>query len=132
MSGTLPRRLVMVLALLLLAWGLFVAWLVWRVTIEREHETLQRLSYGLARHIVEQWPGLGDGGQDDPRARDELLRMLMTVNPGIQAYVLDATGRVDAYLGEPGMVRMPQVDLESVRAFLGGAALPLYGSDPGG
>jgi signal transduction histidine kinase len=132
MTGTLPRRLVIVLVLLLLAWGLFVAWLVWRVTIEREHETLQRLSHGLARHIVERWPELGGGGQDDPRARQELLRMLMTVNPGIQAYLLDATGRVDAYIGEPGMVRMPQVDVESIQAFLGGAALPLYGSDPMG
>ena len=117
MTGTLPRRLVIVLVLLLLTWGLFVAWLVWRVTIEREHETLQRLSHGLAQHIVERWPELGGGGQDDPRARQELLRMLMTVNPGIQAYVLDATGRVDAYIGEPGMVRMPQLTWSLSRHF---------------
>jgi signal transduction histidine kinase len=58
--------------------------------------------------------------------------MLMVVNPGVQVYVLDADGRVNAYIGEPGMVREHQVDLNAVRAFLGGAALPLRGTDPMG
>ena len=30
---------------------------------------------------------------------------VMTVNPGVQVYVLDADGRVAAYIGPPGMVR---------------------------
>ncbi len=58
--------------------------------------------------------------------------MLMTVNPGVQVYLLDADGRVQHYIGEPGMVRQAQVDLEPVRAFLAGAALPLRGTDPMG
>ncbi len=127
---TLPARLVALLAALLLGWGLTVGLLAWRVAAENEHEALQRLSYGLADHIVKHWPELGGGTPDDPAPRQELLRMLMTVNPGIQVYVLDPAGQVQNYIGPPGMVRQPQVNTEALRGFLAGAALPLYGTDP--
>ncbi len=124
----------MAMALLLLAYGALVGVLGWHVAAEDEQESLQRLSHGLARHIVEHWPEitLADRDQADRVARDELLSMLMVVNPGIQVYVLDADGRVQAYIGDPGMVRQEQVDLRPVRDFLAGGALPLRGSDPMG
>jgi signal transduction histidine kinase len=128
----LPARLMVVLAIVLVAWGAFVGLLAQRVATENEHEALQRLSYGLAGHIVKHWPELGGGTPDDPKPRQELLRMLMTVNPGIQVYVLDPAGRVQNYIGEPGMVRQPQVDTTALRAFLSGAPLPHYGTDPMG
>ena len=58
--------------------------------------------------------------------------MLMTVNPGVQVYLLDADGKVNAYIGEPGMVRREEIDLSPVRSFLGGAPLPIRGTDPMG
>jgi signal transduction histidine kinase len=132
-------RLILALALLLLAYGAIVALLGRHVASEHEQESLQRLSHGLARHIVEHWPQIAkvdqgevDRDQADRAARDALMSMLMVVNPGVQVYVLDADGRVNAYIGEPGMVRQHQVDLNAVRAFLGGAALPLRGTDPMG
>ena len=126
------RRLMLALAALLLAYGGFVALLGAVVAQQHGQETLQRLSHGLARHIVEHWPEitLAQRDQADRAARESLLAMLMVVNPGVQVYVLDADGRVDAYLGEPGMVRQPQVDLSAVRRFLAGAPLPLRGTDP--
>ncbi len=126
---TLALRLVGLLALLLLAYGALVALLGDRFATGREEEALQRLSHGLARHIVEHWPEVSAPGGDG-RDRSALLQMLMTVNPGIQVYLLDADGRVEHYIGEPGMVRAPQVDLAPVRRFLAGATLPLRGSDP--
>ncbi len=127
-------RLILALALLLLGFGAGVALLGRQVAAEHEQESLQRLSHGLARHIVEHWPAIAatDPDQADRAAREALLAMLMVVNPGVQAYVLDADGRVAAYIGEPGMVRQHQVDLLPVREFLAGAALPLRGSDPMG
>ena len=127
-------RLTLALGLLLLAYGGFVAVLGRQVAAEHEQESLQRLSHGLARHIVGHWPEitLADPGLAERAAREALLSMLMVVNPGVQVYVLDADGRVTAYIGEPGMVRQAQVDLRPVRAFLAGAALPLRGTDPMG
>ncbi len=92
---------------------------------------LQRLSHGLARHIVEHWPELTQA-RGAGAAREELLKMLMVVNPGIEVYLLDADGRVADYLGAPGMVRIPAVALQPVRDFLAGASLPLRGTDPKG
>ena len=101
--------------MLLLAYGAFVALLGRQVAAEQEQESLQRLSHGLARHIVEHWPEIASPNRDeaDRTARDALLSMLMTVNPGVQVYLLDADGRVQHYIGEPGMVRQHQVDLDA-------------------
>ena len=146
-------RLSLALSLSLLAYGAFVGALGRHVASEHELESTQRLSYGLARHIVGHWPEITRGpaasgeiaaapalaafdAQAVPAAPDDerkaLLSMLMVVNPAVQVYVLDADGRVDAYIGEPGMVREAQVDLGPVRAFLAGAALPLRSTDPMG
>lgn len=133
-SPSFATRLSLVLAALLLAYGALVAALAARVAAEHEQEALQRLSHGLARHIVGHWPEITDKDrrQAAQAEREKLLAMLMVVNPGIQAYVLDADGRVEAYIGEPGMVRQHKVDLQAVRAFLAGAPLPLRGTDPMG
>ncbi|MES2715218.1 MAG: ATP-binding protein [Pseudomonadota bacterium] len=127
-------RLSLALALLLLAYGAFVALLGRQVAAEQEQESQQRLSHGLARHIVGHWPEITSPNRDeaDSSARRALLSMLMTVNPGVQVYLLDAEGRVQHYIGEPGMVRQHQVDLAVIRAFLAGAELPLRGTDPMG
>jgi signal transduction histidine kinase len=127
-------RLSLALALLLLAYGTFVALLGRQVAAEQEQESQQRLSHGLARHIVGHWPEITSPNRDEAErsARSALLSMLMTVNPAVQVYLLDADGRVQHYIGEPGMVRQVQVDLEVIRAFLAGADLPLRGTDPMG
>ena len=131
---TFSARLTAVLVLLLLAFGLFVALVSRSVIAGHADEALQRQSRGLARHIVGHWPEITARNRDqaERQARDALLSMLMAVNPAVQVYVLDAEGRVDAYIGEPGMVRQFQVQLDPVRAFLGGAALPVRGTDPMG
>ena len=132
MSSGLARQLSLALAALLLLFGLLVAVLVHEGAQQFESELRQRMSQGLARHIVAQWPQVSSGDASDAEARGELLRMLMVVNPDVQVYVLDAGGHVAAYIGQPGMVRTPQVDLVAVRQFLSGAALPLLGTDPMG
>ena len=133
-TGSLSARLTVLLALLLGAFAALVVVLGRDLAHEQEQEALQRLSHGLARHIVGHWPEitLTDPTEADRAARATLLQMLMVVNPGIQAYVLDAQGRVKAYIGEPGMVRVHQVALQPVREFLAGAPLPLRNTDPMG
>jgi signal transduction histidine kinase len=133
-TRSFTTRLSLALALLLLAYGAFVALLGRQVAAEQEQESLQRLSHGLARHIVGHWPEIAPPNRDEAerKARGALLSMLMAVNPGVQVYLLDADGRVQHYIGEPGMVRQEQMDLAAIRAFLAGAALPLRGTDPMG
>lgn len=129
----LAWRITTTLALLLLAFGLLVAAVARHLAGEREAEALQRLSHGLARHIVEHWPQVTQpaaNGSSEQAAHEALLQMLMTVNPGIEVYLLDADGRINTYLGDRRLLRSAQVALEPVRAFLAGAALPLRAADP--
>jgi hypothetical protein len=97
---SLGVRLTAALALLLLAFGLLVAGLVHQVNQDRELESLQRLSHGLARHIVAHWPEVSDidRARADRSARDAVIRQLMAVNPSINVYVLDADGKVDTWM----------------------------------
>ena len=133
MTAGFTRRLALALALVLLAFGLFVAALVRQVAVRAQDTGNQHLARGLAQHIVERWPALRAAGSSaDDGAREALLRMLGTVNPAVQVYLLDADGSVAHYIGEPGMVRTPRVELDPVRRFLAGAALPLRGTDPMG
>jgi len=133
MNGSFARRLTLALSALLLAYGAVVTGIGRTLEAAHEQEALQRLSHGLARHIVEHWPEATAGagaGESEAAARAALIGMLMAVNPGIEVYMLDADGRVATYLGEPGMVQRHQVDLAAVRSFLAGARLPLRGTDP--
>ena len=130
MSSGFVRRLLLALLLLLLGFGLFVAVLVRQVALTQEQEALQRLSHGLARHIVGHWPEVTAAGDAAQAGRVELMRMLQAVNPGVQVYLLDADGAVAQYIGPPGMVREHRVNINAVCAFLAGAALPLAGTDP--
>ncbi|MEO6277332.1 HAMP domain-containing sensor histidine kinase [Roseateles sp.] len=125
-------RLSLALVALLCSFGAGVALVGARALETHQQETLQRLSQGLARHIVEHWPGLNEaqGGDADRRSLDAVLDMLMVVNPAIEVYLLEADGRVRAYLGDPQAVHQSRVALAPVQAFLDGAPLPLRGTDP--
>jgi signal transduction histidine kinase len=127
-------RIVVAIVAVLALYAAFVAYVFRHEAREREAVALQGVSAELARHIVDHWPQITGRDPDSAEraAREAVLEMLMGVNPGVQVYVLDADGRVAEYLGEPGMVRAPAVDLDPVRRFLGGAPLPLRGTDPMG
>jgi signal transduction histidine kinase len=136
---SISSRLLVSLALLLLAFGLLVGIIGRFVAHEHEQESLQRLSHGLAQHIVEHWPEVTESKSANQSAesgelaaREALLSMVMVVNPGIQIYILDARAKVTAFIGDASLVREPQVDLNTINQFLDGAALPIRGSDPMG
>ncbi len=76
-SPSFARRLIVTLALLILAYGGFVGLLGRHVAVQHEKESLQRLSYGLARHIIEHWPQIAQVDSDaaDRLARETLLAL---------------------------------------------------------
>ncbi len=124
-------RLCFAFAALLSGFGVAVSLVGAQLLAHQRQETLQRLSQGLARHIVAQWPALSQPLDASSRPRlDEVLDMLMIVNPAIEVYLLDANGRIRLYLGDASKLRQDRVDLAPVREFLGGGTLPIRGTDP--
>jgi signal transduction histidine kinase len=134
MRRSFATRLSLTLVVLLLSYGACVGFIGRHVLITQTQESLQHVSFGLAKHMVEHWPQMTSAPpeQASRREREAVLSMLMVVNPGVQAYVLNEQGAVEAYIGEPGMVRDKQVDMQAIAAFLSGKPLPIYGSDPMG
>lgn len=140
---TLSQRLSLVFAILLLACCGASAWLQIRANMMHEKEVVQGLSRGLARSIaldaklmaVEE-PAAGDpaagteGGGLSPDAVRRLFGQLMAVNPSIEVYLLDMTGKVIGHAAPDGHVKRDRVDLDPIRRLLDNQPLPIQGDDP--
>lgn len=126
---TLSQRLSAVFALLLLACSGASMWLQMRASMEHEQETVQRVSIGLAAHIAQSTELMTRDGWN-PNALRELFDKLMTVNPSVEVYLLDASGRIVGHAAPAGSVKRTQVDLAPVKALIAGQALPITGDDP--
>lgn len=104
------------------------------ITLATSHlyqkEVQQRIHHDLARHIVAAEPLIADG----EIAKEELenvFQMLMVINPTIELYLLDPSGRVLAYSAPPKRVKLTEVDLAPVRELIDGKPrLPVEGDDP--
>src|SRR5262245_3708603 len=93
-------------------------------------ESTQRLNQPLARHLADQLSllSLADA---NPERLHSMFDMQMIVNPSIQIYLLDAAGHIVAHSASLGEVKLKQVDLAPVAAFLNHTQnFPLRGEDP--
>lgn len=132
MIRSLYGRIAIAFALLMLAFSSFIGWLNIRAVAYHQQELVQRLNHGLAEHIAGHLPLLGPGGFDQ-KAIEDLFHMVMVVNPSIEVYLIDTTGKIEAHLAPDGHLKRDHVDLTPIRRFLakpGGAHLPLLGEDP--
>ncbi|SAK57797.1 integral membrane sensor signal transduction histidine kinase [Caballeronia pedi] len=129
MKLTLSQRLFAVFCVLLLACCGASAWLQIRASDLREKEVIQSLSRGLAAHIARD-NSLADANDIDAPAVRRLFSQLMVVNPSVEVYLLDSTGRIRADDAPPGHLKRDHVDLAPVRKFLDGDPLPILGDDP--
>jgi signal transduction histidine kinase len=93
-------------------------------------ESTQRMNQPLARHLADQLSllSLADA---NPERLHSMFDMQMIVNPSIQIYLLDAAGHIVAHSASLGEVKLKQVDLAPIAAFLSHAQnFPLRGEDP--
>ena len=77
-------------------------------------ESNQRLNQPLARHLADQNQLLSLQDANADRLRS-MFDMQMIINPSIQIYLLDATGRIVSYSAAPGEVKLERVDLPPIR-----------------
>jgi len=93
-------------------------------------ESMQRLNQPLARHLADQM-SLFSLADANPERLHSMFDMQMIVNPSIQIYLLDAAGHIVAHSASLGEVKLKQVDLAPVTAFLNHSQnFPLRGDDP--
>ena len=126
---SLFARSSLLLFLVLLVCGVGVGIVMVDLTRNHMDEIEQKLNRDLGVHLLAEEPILTADGVDRD-ALHRVLHTLMVVNPRIELYVLAASGDILAFEAPPEKVLLDRVDLGPVRAFLGGAELPLYGDDP--
>ena len=133
-------RAALIAAPLLFALGASMYFMLQHYSAQTALEAGQRMNLGLARYVVEhQPPGLiGADGEPDRARMKELGLHVMMINPAVEAYLLDPSGRVLAHALEglqgPDPVGM-RVDLLPVQQLMGDAGdgtprLPVLGTDP--
>ncbi|MCB1927118.1 MAG: hypothetical protein KDH17_03675 [Rhodocyclaceae bacterium] len=129
MSSTLFARLAVVLALLAVSAAALLLHFGHRAESRHSDRVQQALHRELAAHMVEDNPQLRHG-EIAKRALENAFHTLMLLGPAFEIYATDLDGRIQAYSAEPGQLASMRIDLAPVRAFLSGASLPVYGSDP--
>ncbi len=94
-------------------------------------EVSQRLNHDLAAHTAgEIKPFLN--GEIPEEAIGKLMHSMMAVNPGIEVYVLDTTGRILKYVALEGEVKSDHVPLAPIQRFIASTSIDglIVGDDP--
>ncbi len=98
-----------------------------RATRAYEEEASQRLYRDVAATLLAE--------EVDPKSGLPVLQAefeaLMHVNPLVELYLLDSTGRLRAWSAPQGRVKLERIELAPIRDFLSGSVpLPIRGPDP--
>jgi len=130
MLHSLHVRLTLVFLGILLALGTSCLWLARSGASQRSLEDTQRLNAPVARYMVENTVFADDEGLRG-EALAELAPHVMTINPSVAVYLLDAEGGVVAQASSMNTIAPRRVALDPVRRFLEpDADYPLLGDDP--
>ena len=93
-------------------------------------EVNQRLYGDVALHMVKETKPLVNG-KPDTLATHDIMHSLMVINPSVEVYLLDTTGKIIDYVVPNSTVKMEQVNLAPVRDFIAaGGSNFVTGDDP--
>lgn len=93
-------------------------------------EANQRLNWELGNWLVHQYHFERDGKLDTTGIA-MVFSDAMSVNPSIEAYLVDPAGKILAYNAPTGRVKLDHVDINPIKRFIDGPKTPpILGSDP--
>ncbi|GJM30179.1 MAG: two-component sensor histidine kinase [Cyclobacteriaceae bacterium] len=81
-------------------------------------EKNQRLHAELAAHIVQEVKPTFPQGNVDEASMDKIMSSMMAINPSIEVYLLDTSGKILNYVAPYKKVKLTKVDLEPILAFV--------------
>ncbi|MEJ2361639.1 MAG: ATP-binding protein [Gammaproteobacteria bacterium] len=126
----LSNKLIVILFGLLLMLSLaFIGFAVWSTPMFLQ-ELNQKLNLTLAQNIVKE-KNLLSNHKVNRQALQSVFMGLMVVNPLIEVYLVDNTGKLLAYSAPAGAIKRDRINLAPVKSFLtGNRHLPILGNDP--
>jgi signal transduction histidine kinase len=130
MVKSLYTKLAIVLLLLFVLLGVTIFIVTQFASDMYQQEVVQKLNRDLAKQIVAQ-KNLMDDNQISEKGLKDVFNMLMVVNPSIEIYLLNPTGKILAFSAPPGKVKLDRVDLGPIKKwFEDDIVYPLTGDDP--
>lgn len=130
MFKSLSNRLVAaLLGILIIVSGSLIGLTMWGTPVFLQ-ELNQQLHLDLANNIVKE-KKLIKNNRINHEALNSVFMGLMLVNPVIEVYLLDTSGKLLAWSAPDGVVKRKHVDIAPIQQFVGAAAgTPLLGNDP--
>jgi len=130
MLRTLYGKLAVGLLVLLIAVGAIYTVINLVVTDNYLRQVNQEINRHLARNLVADRNLVAEGRLNE-KALKETFSLYMSINPSIEIYLLDNTGRILSYSADPGKIKRKSVSLAPIKAFLRMEdPYPLLGDDP--
>lgn len=130
MLNSISNRLFLTqLFLLLILSGIFIGMVVYTAPMFLQ-ELNQRLNLDLADNIVKEKKLIIDK-KVNHEAMKTILNGMMLVNPSIEIYITDPSGKIMAFSAPEGAVKRKSISMEPVKEFLNNKFnLPVLGDDP--
>lgn len=130
MLRTLYAKLAIGLLFLLVTIGIVYSAISLTLVDNYMRQVSQEMNRHLARNIVAD-RNLVQEGQLNEKALKDTFMLYMTINPAIEIYLLDNSGKILSYSAEPGKVKRNSVSLGPIKSFLGlETPVLLLGDDP--
>jgi hypothetical protein len=131
---TLWQRLSLCFAALLLACFGAAAWLQMHQSMRYGQQIEQQLLWHLARHIATTMKTMMDfdASASLNHVLQSAVRELAATNPGVEVYVLDAAGRIEARYPSTRALQHHAIDLQPINEFLTSTPGRVLGDDPAG
>ncbi|WP_367387964.1 ATP-binding protein [Lewinella sp. LCG006] len=93
-------------------------------------EINQQLYGDVAKHIVKETQPI-KSGKPDTSATHDIMHSMMVINPSLEVYLLDTTGKIIDYVVPYSKVKLDRVDLGPIKTFLANSKPQLIlGKDP--
>ena len=116
--------------LLLAVVGLMYVYITVDYSNKYSDEVNQRLNHNTAKNIVENSTNFYNGEVIKP-ALEEMFHHVRAINPGLEVYLLDTTGKIIAWYPPEKKTALQSVNLSPVLQFIGDSLIQLIkGDDP--
>jgi len=131
MLNTLYKKLAAVLFIVISITGFLLLILVRYTSDMYQQEVGQKLNASLAEHIVANNDILYKKERINHNALKEIFHMLMVINPSIEVYLLDVSGKILAYSAPEGKVKRKYIGINPITNFINkSVVMPVFGDDP--
>jgi len=129
---TLWQRLSLLFSALLLACFGAAAWLQMEQSLRYGQQVEQQLLRHLASHVAtDLTSGLAaDANASLPSVLQAVVRKLSATNPGVEVYVVDGAGGIEARYPDLSSLQRRSIDLRPLGQFLANEPAPVLGDDP--